>query len=199
MMRSCLILLAAAGCAAPPPSLDPLIDQLTAADGERATHGRFHVIKPDVEQQLWDRVSTLPVHAGGDAKILRAIEEVYTRPHQNYYHGYIWHYPYLNSRKTIRLVDKLLAEYPNSPLVPRALWLKAFALRVNPPSESDETCPSMGDQPTWRPDLVMARQTLEALVRTGDPAYAEKARRLLETDLRPIDLPTGPLEPDPRD
>lgn len=52
--------------------------------------------------------------------------QVYTRRHENYYHGY-------------------LAENPNSPHVPRALWLKAFALRVNPPSESDETSPSMGE------------------------------------------------------
>lgn len=104
-------------------SIPELIDRLTVRDGRREIEGEYHRIKPDVEKRLWGIVSRLPVAQGGDKLLIDAIEQVYTKYHENYLHGYVWHYPYLDSRKAIALAEKLEREYPDSPYIPRALFL----------------------------------------------------------------------------
>jgi hypothetical protein len=194
----------------PPPAPAPTEDQirripellalLTAQDDPRPgdQHGPCHKIKPSVERELWSIVSVLPVRTGHDKWIIEAVDQVYTRYHSNYYVGYIFHYPYLDSDKTIRLCDKLLREYPGSEHVPLALWLKAFALRVKPPPPGGERAESFEAQFRWNPRPQEARAVYRKLIdRWAGHPYAERAAKLLEKEPFLIELPIS-FDDDPR-
>jgi hypothetical protein len=195
-----LLLLGALGRRVPPrPAGFPeLIRLLTVQDADYPAHGPYHAIKAEVERDLWRFVSKLSVQEGGDRILLTAVEQVYTKYHSNFLAGYIFHYPYLNSRKAIALVDKLEDEYPDSPLLARALLLKAFAYRVRPPPEGHEIHESFSEQLTWRPDADKAREIYRTIVeRWPDSAEARSARAALEEPELEIDLPFS-HDDDPR-
>lgn len=169
---------------------------------EDGPHGPLHRINAAAEREFWGLVSSLPVQQGGDDLLLRAIDEVYTRYEDNYWNGYLFHYPYVCSRKAVELADKLLRDYPQSPLGERALWLKAFALRILPP-EPDERAegdfPFFAEQVQHRPDIGAARKALEELVRLfPDGAWTARAKEeLAKEDLR-LELVVWPKAGDPR-
>lgn len=195
-----LLLVGALGRRAPPkPSgFDELIRLLTVQDADYPGHGPYHAIKAEVERDLWKFVSNLPVREGGDRILLTAIEEIYTKYHVNYLAGYIFHYPYLNSRKAITLATKLETEYPRSLLLPRALLLKAFAFRVKPPAEGQEIHESFLEQLTWTPDAAQARRIYQEIIeRWPDSIEAQAAKAALEEPELEIDLPFG-YDDDPR-
>lgn len=177
---------------------DELIRLLTVQDADYPGHGSYHAIKAEVERDLWKFVSNLPVREGGDRILLTAIEEVYTKYHENYLAGYIFHYPYLNSRKAIQLATKLEDEYPRSPHLPRALLLKAFAYRVKPPPEGHEIHESFREQLAWTPDAAQAREIYRRIIeRWPDSVEARAAKAALEEPELEIDLPFG-YDDDPR-
>jgi hypothetical protein len=176
--------------------IEKMIQQLTALDmrEDDVGHGPCHKIKPDIERELWPIVSTLPVVEGGDRILIRALEEVYAGHLPNYWHGYIFHYPYLNSKKAIALAGKLVREYPDSDRAPLALWLKAFAYRVRAPDERQEMSDSYGDQPQWIPDPDKAMSVYRDLaVRYPQSLFADKARAKMSRPVLVIELPVGPL------
>jgi hypothetical protein len=189
----------------PPPASDvaakvsELVAKLTVQDRSEGIEGASHKIKADVERELWSIVSALPVASGNDRVLMSAIDEVYTKYHKNYYNGYIFHYPYLDSVKAITLCDKLLREYPMASTAPQALWLKAFALRVNPPPPDHEVHESFDAQTRWRPRPEEARQVYRELVsRFPRHPYAEEARKRIEKPDLLLTLPTWFEEEDPR-
>lgn len=176
-----------------------LIEKLTVQDRTEGVEGASHKIKADAERELWDIVSRLPVVKGNDRILMSAIDEVYTKYHKNYYNGYIFHYPYLDSVKAITLCDKLLREYPLSGVAPQALWLKAFALRVHPPPADHEIHESFEAQTKWIPRPEEARRVYRELVsRFPRHPYAEEARKRIDQPDLLITLPTWFEEEDPR-
>ncbi|HLG41859.1 MAG TPA: hypothetical protein VI643_00740 [Planctomycetota bacterium] len=178
--------------------LPEMIHQLTVQDAEYPSHGSYHRIKPEVERDLWKMVSELPARDRGDETLLQAVENVYTKHHSNFCNGYIFHYPYLVSRKAIALVEKLEREYPDSPLLARALLLKAFATRVKPPPEGHERNESFDEQLTWRPDAAKAREIYKRILdRHPNGPEAKAAKAALEEEPFEIDLPFG-ADDDPR-
>ncbi len=177
-----------------------LIAKLTALDSD-AEHaeGPYHKIKPDVERELWNIVSNLPVAAGYDRLLFSAIDEVYTKYFPTYQNGYIFHYPYLDSVKAVTLCDKILKEYPGFSKIPDVLVLKGFALRVKPPPSGHETHESFAAQIRWTPRPDDARQAYELLLeKYPKSVYAEQVRDLIKRGPPPIDLPTWFEKEDPR-
>ncbi len=185
----------------PPGPAAQFLEALTAQDG-RGVHGRFHVIAPDEEREFWRVVSQLPVREGGDHLLAAAIERVYTRYDANFYHGTIWHWPYLNSRKAVQLAEKFLREYPRSPLTEHVLWLQAFALRCPPMTPDDaykQTYENYREQMAWKPDFDLARGVYREIARRFPQGRHGPASRLLQDVMVLVLFPaTGPDEPDPR-
>lgn len=208
-MRRLLVVLLAAGCAKPPPPQShvdrprflELIATMKVQVEEDGPHGPLHRINAEAEREFWDLVSKLPVHDGGDELLLRALDEVYTRYEDNYWNGYLFHYPYLCSRKAVELADKLTREYPTSPRLERALWLKAFALRVMPPDpyeRAEADFPFFAEQVRHRPDPDAARKVLEDLANRNG-TYAARAKALLASDNLRLTLDVSAKGRDPRE
>lgn len=178
-----------------------LIEDLVQPNTERNIHGSFHAVRRETEEKLWRIVRNLPVAPGGDAHLIRALDDVYTKYHEVYYVGWDFHYPYLDSAKAVELAEKLEKEYPSSPKLPRALLLRAFAYRVLPPRDDQgaEVCPEA--QLRWKADPHKARTILQDLIaRFPDSEEAGIARRALERaeeDGLEISLPIDYAE-DPR-
>jgi hypothetical protein len=185
----------------PPGPAAQFLETLTAQDG-RGAHGRFHQIKSPEEREFWKVVSQAPVSPGGDHLLALAIERVYTRYDVNFYHGAIWHWPYLNSRKAVQLAEKLLREYPRSPLTEQVLWLQAFALRCPPMDPNEEYAQAFEnyrEQMLWKPDFQLAREIYGQIARRFPEGRHGAASRLLGGGLiLVLELPSGPDEPDPR-
>jgi hypothetical protein len=186
----------------PRPSPVDLLSSLTVQDGQ-GVHGEFHKINPVREREYWEAISTLPVAPGGDDSLLEAVEKVYTRFDVNFYHGAIWHWPYLNSRKAVALADKLFREYPDSPRAERTLWLKAFALRCPPLDPHEEYAAQFEnyrEQMAWKADPEAARAVLGELVkRFPEGRHAGAARKLVEQKSLTASLLSEPGDLDPRD
>lgn len=178
-----------------------LLASLSAADG-KGVHGSYHQIKADAERELWKLVSALPASVGGDHVLAAAIERVYTRYDANYYHGTIWHWPYLDSKRAVTLADKLLKDFPRSALAEHALWLKAFALRCAPVEPHDDYAAAFDtyrEQMLWKPDPEAARQVYRDLAaRFPRGRYATASRTLADAVVLLVELPSEPAEPDPR-
>jgi hypothetical protein len=200
------VCLALAACSKPPPPRPPSparIAELTAImarqQDEQQGHGRYHRPKNNHEQELWKLASALGVVEKGDELLLLVVQNVYTRYDANFWNGYIWHYPYLNSRRAIALVDKILKDYPQTAARERALWLKAFALRCPPAPamhEAETEFDVYRDQATWAPDGEAARKVLQEVAAMNGP-FATKAKALAESvDLATLILPIDPDDPD---
>lgn len=172
------------------------IQDLSSNNAEHPSCGPFHEIRPETERRLWSALQNLS-GPGTDELLFLALEKVYAGYRRNYLHGYIFHYPYLNSRKAIATADRILAEFPNSPHAPRALWLKAFALRVKPPDSAMGIPETAGDQAQWTERLEEARETYAELARRfPDSPFGVAARERLLRPILPIRLPVGPLPED---
>jgi hypothetical protein len=164
----------------------------------KGVHGEFHKIKVDEEREFWKIVSALPVADGGDHLLAAAIDRVYTRYDANFYHGPMWHWPYLNSRRTVQVANKLLKEYPRSALTELTLWLEAFALRC-PPLEQVPDFDNSREQKEWKPDAEAARTIYREITeRFPKGRYAAASRAVADVAVLTIDLPASPMEPDPR-
>jgi len=139
---------------------------LTVQNGE-GPHGPYHRVNAAAEGEFWDRIRYLPPLPGGDDLLASALELVYTRYDDNFWNGFLYHYPYLDSRKAAEIADKLLREYPQSTLTERTLWLKAFVFRVIPPEPDarlEADYPTFAEQVRHRPDSGAAQDVLRLLV-----------------------------------
>jgi len=208
MPRTALSLcLALVACSKPPPPptgapvrIGELLVQMTRQADEHPGHGTYHRARNDLERELWGLLRVLPIVEKGDELLLLCVENVYTRYDANYLNGYLWHWPYLNSRRAIALCDRILKDWPRTQVRERTLWLKAFAL-VCPPTLPDPAAEKdldvYRDQATWRPDPEAAR-ALYREIAAMNGTHAKKARELADSSLPVLVLPMEPLQPDPR-
>ncbi len=206
-MRWTLVIpVALAACSKPAPPRTPapirvaeLVTRMTGPNESPQGHGPYHRASNSLEQELWSLVSKLPVVEKGDELLLLVVQNVYTRYDANFWNGYIWHYPYLNSRRAIALVDKLMKDYPATAVRERALWLKAFALRCPPAPpmhEAETEFDVYRDQATWAPDGEAARKVLQD-VAAMNGTHAKRAKELAESvDLATLILPVDADPPD---
>lgn len=202
-------ILAAAGCSQPaPPAADPairireLLDPLQRFTQEGG-HGPHHRANNSLQSELWKSLAAPPAGPGTDALLLDAAERVYTRYDANYYHGILWHWPYLCSRRAIELCDRVLKSTRDPGLRERALWLKAFALRcpgVDPWDEAEKDLETYAEQRRWTPDYGASREIYQTLAAEypATPRGMAAARLAAKEDLSFM-LPKGPKEPDPRE
>lgn len=180
-----------------------LLKLLVEPNVEEGQHGPYHRADDAKQRELWGLVSALPVLPGGDDLLLRAIDSVYTRYDANYWTGPLFHWPYLCSERAVRLADKLLAEYPASPLADRTLYLKAYALRLPAAEEwheAEEDLETYRLQRAWKPDFDAARATYRELLRRfPNGRHARVAKVFAEQPELGVTLPDGPGEDDPKD
>jgi hypothetical protein len=203
-------LLAAYGCSRAEPPSSPsnddaevrtLLDQLNRMTDEGG-HGLHHRADNELQQRLWKRLGALPPGPAADAARLDAAERVYTRYDENYFHGILWHWPYLSSPKAIDLCDRIVQSTRDPETRERALWIKAFALRC-PPTERWEKAESeletYAEQARWKPDLEASREVYRTIANEfpTTPRGKASARLLNRPDLSLV-LPKGPREKDPR-
>lgn len=201
----CLALTACPKPSPPPPAPAPariaeLVVLMTRQGDEHPGHGSYHRSRNHLEQELWRLAQALRVIEKGDELLLLCVENVYTRYDQNYLNGYLWHWPYLNSRRAIALCDRILNDYPRSTVRERALWLKAFALRcppTPPDPRAEEDLDVYRDQVTWAPDPEAARRIYREIAAMNG-RHAKSAREHAERVDLVLPLPVGPLERDPR-
>jgi hypothetical protein len=200
-------LLTAASCSSPsaPPDYTPqydLIERLQQTVDDKG-HGPYHPANNSLQRELWSRLQGLPSGPGLDRLLLEAVENVYTRYDMNYFHGILWHWPYLCSRRAIELCDRALRETKDPQIRERALWLKAFALRCPPTEpwdEAEKDLETYAEQRRWSPNFNAAREmyrTIASEFPTGSHAAAA-ARLAAQADLSVV-LPKGPRERDPRE
>ena len=202
-------LLWAAACSQPPPppAADPaprvreLLDRLQQMT-EEGGHGPHHRANNELQKELWKRLRELPPGPAADRLHLEAAERIYTRYDANYFHGILWHWPYLCSRRAIELCDRLLKPTQDPGIRERALWIKAFALRcpgVDPWDEAEKDLETYAEQRRWMPNYDAAREiyrTLAAEFPTTPRGLA--AAKLAADENLSFMLPKGPKEPDPR-
>ncbi|MBI2932769.1 MAG: hypothetical protein HYY16_14065 [Planctomycetes bacterium] len=177
-----------------------LVAEMTRQGDEHPGHGNYHRARNALERELWTLVRALPKIEKGDELLLLCVENVYTRYDANYLNGYLWHWPYLNSRRAVALCERILADYPGSPARERAQWLRAFALRCPPAApfpEAEADLDIYRDQCSWQPDPEGARAIYRQIAALGG-RYAKAAAELADGDALELILPIGPLEPDPR-
>ena len=200
-----LLCIAACSNPAPPPSYAPvedLIAQLQRLTGE-GVHGPHHPANNAAQKDLWSRLQALPTGPGVDRILLDAAEKVYTRYDANYYHGILWHWPYLCSRRAIELCDRALQATQDPEIRRRALWLKAFALRcppMEPWDQAQKDLETYAEQMKWSPEFEAARKIYKILAADfpGTPHGDSAARLAAQEDLS-VTLPKGPKERDPRE
>lgn len=200
--------LAAAGCSRPavpqetgPTKVPTLLARLQELTTE-GNHGAFHRANNDLQAELWTRLKELPPGPGSDALLLEAAECVYTRYDANYYHGILWHWPYLSSRRAIEVCDRLLASTKDPETRERALWIKAFAFRcpsVEPWDRAETDLETYAEQVKWKTDYEAAREIYKLIAKEfpNSPRGKASARLAAQPDFSFM-LPRGPKEPDPR-
>ena len=182
--------------------LQDLLDRLQQTTGE-GVHGPYHPANNALQRDLWTRLQNLPPGPGVDRILLEAAERVYTRYDANYYHGILWHWPYLCSRRTIELCDRAFKSTTDPEIRERALWLKAFALRcppMEPWEDAERDQETYAEQRRWTPDFDAAREIYKKLAAEfpGTPHGTAAAPLAAQKDLA-IVLPKGPKERDPRE
>lgn len=204
-------ILASAGCsepASPPPSASPtvapirdLLERLNQMT-EEGGHGPHHRADNNLQRELWKRLSEFPAGTETDALLLDAAERVYTRYDLNYFHGILWHWPYLCSRKAIELCDRLLKSTRDPETRERALWIKAFALRcpsLDPWEEAERDLETYAEQVRWKPDFDASREVYRGIAKDyPDTSRGQAARRAVNQSDLSLTLPKGPREKDPR-
>jgi hypothetical protein len=207
--RAVLAAVLFAGCsrADPPPSgigettIRELLFQLNRMT-EEGGHGLHHRANNDLQRRLWPQLLALPARPESDALLLDAAERVYTRYDENYFHGVLWHWPYLSSKKAIDLCDRILASTKDPDTRERALWIKAFALRcppVEPWEQAESDLETYAEQKQWKPDLDASREVYRTIAREFPTTPRGKAAaRLVERPDLSLVLPKGPREKDPR-
>ena len=203
--------LASAGCsepASPPPSaptsaapVRDILDRLNQMT-EEGGHGPHHRGNNGLQQELWKRLSELPPGPESDAILLDAAERVYTRYDANYFHGILWHWPYLCSRRAIDVCDRILKSTRDPETRERALWIKAFALRcpaMEPWEQAEKDLETYAEQVRWKPDFDASREVYRVIAKDfPDTSRGRAAKPLVsQTDLSLV-LPKGPREKDPR-
>lgn len=202
-----LVLVAACSRSATSPpvdlsSLQDLLDRLQLVSGE-GVHGPFHKADNALQKDLWTRLRNLAPGPGVDRILLEAAGKVYTRYDENYFHGTLWHWPYLSSRRAIELCDRVLKSASDPELGQRALWLKAFALRcpaMEPWADAERDLETYSEQRQWKPDFDAARATYRTLAaQFPGGRYAAAAGKLADQSDLTLVLPKGPKERDPRD
>lgn len=183
-------------------TLRGLLDRLQQTSGE-GIHGPYHPADNVLQNDLWTRLKGLPPGPGVDRILLEAAERVYTRYDENYYHGILWHWPYLSSRRAIELCDRVLKSATDPEIRERALWLKAFALRcppMEPWEDAERDQETYAEQRRWKPDFDAAREIYRSLAaRFPTGRYAAAAARLAAQSDISVVLPKGPKERDPRE
>jgi len=214
MMRRAVLaaaLIASAGCSepAPPPpsapvSTAPIRDLLERLNQmtEEGGHGPHHRGNNTLQRELWKRLTELPAGSETDALLLEAAETVYTRYDANYFHGILWHWPYLCSRRAIEACDRLLKSTRDPESRERALWIKAFALRcpaMEPWEEAEKDLETYAEQVRWKPDFEASREVYRVIEREfPDTSRGKASRRLVQQPDLSLALPKGPREKDPR-
>jgi hypothetical protein len=183
------------------PEIVHLLRQLTLPNDE-GMHGPYHRAKNDLQEKLWAEVSALPVVANGDHLLFHAIDRVYTRYDRNYWTGHHFHWPYLCSERALRLCDKLLADYPQSTLAERTLYVKAYALRLpatEPDGEAEADRATYALQTKWSPAFDKARAIYRDLMaRFPSGRHAKIAKIFAGQGELAITLPFDPDQPDPK-
>lgn len=167
---------------------DELMARLTNEEG-RGMHGGFHRIDEAAEAELWELLKTTPKYKGTPARLLGAIDNVYLSYRDNKYHGWIWHWPYLDCAKAVELADRVGGE--------EGLWTEIYCRRVEGLDTSkypydDETFgkfASVKAQATWKADPAKVRALCEELIRTHpDGRYAARAKAVLDGGAATLDL-----------
>ena len=201
-------LLAASACSQPDPPSTPtsrvriVLDQLQQFSQEGG-HGPHHRANNDLQRELWKGLQDLAPGPETERLLLEAAECVYSRYDANYYHGILWHWPYLSSRRAIEVCDRLIQSTKDPEMRERALWIKAFALRCPPVEEwavAEEDLETYAEQRRWKPDYDASRAVYKTIASEfpKTPRGVEAARLVRNEDLSFM-LPKGPKEPDPRD
>jgi hypothetical protein len=172
-----------------------LLADLTAKDGTRGFHGPFHNLKEDKERELWNLLARAPRYPGAPKMLLRAIDDVYLRYHENMYHGWIWHCPYFDCKKAVELSDRLLAQYPD--FTEEALWTKLYCYRIKGldgnryPYDSDfKMYATVKAQTQWESDGDKVRALCRELQEKFPKGkYAKRIPELLEMKDIEVTLP----------
>lgn len=134
---------------------------------------------------------------GGPNLLLRAIDSVYLRYHDNAYHGWIWHWPYFDCGKAVELAERLRTVYPQA--AEESLWTKIYCYRIQGLNgtkdvDSDESrkYASIAAQVRWKADPERVRALCRELIESYPRGkYAARASELLEQKDLLVELPTS--------
>ena len=105
----------------------------------------------------------MPRYPGASKIFLLAVDRVYLQYHQNLYHGWIWHWPYFDCSKAVKLADRAMEADPDA--AEEALWTKIFCYRVRgldgnvyPYNSSCKEYPTVRAQVRWKSDPEQVRR-----------------------------------------